>query len=175
MPLKLFTDPALRRKLYKGLSLGLAALLVGSLLVVYTYRIALGIIQPPRKLAALKEETAARQQEVHRKERNKAALKAKLDWWSTPEGQIELAHSRGLTRPGEYSVITIPPKAQETSAAGPPAPARRRPLLPVLGGAAAMLAGLLVALRLRQGKAGVSAGLRRRAELTGRRWWQPKR
>jgi hypothetical protein len=73
-----------------------------------------GAVHPLRVLARKNAEQRTWERKVEEKRLQLAAMQAKKKWWSSPNGEDELAHQLGLVKEGEQTVVVTPP--------APPAP-----------------------------------------------------
>lgn len=103
--------PAKRHALLRVIVRTLLLLAVLALAARLTAQLLFGLIQPHITVHRLAREVAQLEQMKTAKQKEKQALLDKIRWWSSPMGEDELAHEKGLVRPGEHTVLIPTPSA----------------------------------------------------------------
>ena len=155
------THAPLWRALARGVLLAVILVLAAKLCAHWTY----DFVHPyfrALQLAQVNEDLAGK---VAAKRDEKKALEQKISWWNSPAGEEELAHSAGLVKKGEHTLVLTIATPKPSAAAATPAPAEH-----ALGGIAhpkrLLAAGAVFVLAF---IAGIALLLRRRRLLRANR------
>ena len=98
---------ALRRALLRGAIIVFALFLAAELLGNFTF----ALIRPHLRAMQLRSENTTLEKMVIAKRQEKKDLEQRIQWWTSPSGEEELAHTQGLVKPGEHTLVLLPPKA----------------------------------------------------------------
>jgi len=156
----------LRRALTRGVVIVVVLFVAAQLLARITY----AVIRPHLRAVQMRSENNLLEKMVVAKRQEKKDLQQQIDWWKSPPGEEELAHSKGLVKPGEHTLVLLPPLPAKSAAISPvstlPVTHHHRLIAAVVGFVCAFIFGIGLLVRRRRMLARRPAGtLTPRSEL----------